>query len=104
MAFVSQEDLQKFLAMPDLTDQERQMLMQQQYAEALRRPILSGGAKPKDWASQAARGLQGVMSGYQNMQAGKTGEGLSGAKRGFLKDMFGGGEKRPEDYIGDEEY
>lgn len=97
MAGYTDEQLAAILEMEDLGAQEKELARAQAMTERLRGTALQPSAR-MDWASQAARALQGGMAGYAGMQekkgmdAFKTGRS---ATLGRIKDALLGGAKRP---------
>jgi len=88
MAFLTQDDLRRLMAMQDFGGQEDELASQRALATQLRAPVLGQGAKRMDWASQAARGLSGIMSGYQGMQNKEMVKGMGEEKRKLLKSFL----------------
>src|SRR5215471_10296373 len=90
-----------FLQMADLDAQEKRLQQQQAQADMLRKESMSPGYGV---AGGLARGLQGVMAGYQQQQANKSLDALSQNRQDWLKKigpsfgMYGGGGGDPNDF------
>jgi hypothetical protein len=70
MAFTTQEQLKALLQMQDIGLQEEEQARMQALSDQLRSPATGQGARNRmDWASQAARGLQGIQSAYSGYKA-----------------------------------
>lgn len=84
------EQLEAVLQMSDLGEAEKQRARQMAQAEQLRTGAMGMGPnKRMDWASQTARGLQGVGGLYSGMQTDKSAATATTDKQELLKKLFG---------------
>jgi len=69
--------------MADLSDEEKRIAQQQAMADQLRGAALQPSAR-RDWASQAARGVQGAASAYGTYKTNKMLDQYSKDKQSVL--------------------
>lgn len=101
MAFTTQEQLKALLLMQDIGQQEEEQARMQAMSDQLRGPATGQGARNRmDWASQAARGLQGIQSAYSGYKSQQNSAQASAERRKILATLAGaaGDGAAPADY------
>jgi hypothetical protein len=88
MGQLSPEEIALIMQMPDFQSQEDDLARQLALADQMR---VRAPAQRMDWASQAARGIQGIASGVREAQAAERRRALGEDVRKFA----GGFGRRP---------